>query len=746
MGVVAAVSKGIASIQAFFTAFKIGAGVVATAGKATLQTLEALAFAAKSFSKTAIALKTEIMNISIVAASAALRTKIAIMTAIGTIISQIISIGIPLLLIAAAVSFLISAFWSIAAAVKSLIIVFSNLAINIGKAFGMAAIGIVNELGKAIGRLADGAVAGFNRMRGAIANMRQGFMQSANQMYHSYTMIVKALQSGEIGLAMNAIKLEAVRQLIYLEIFARRLLGHLLNEVPNFMISFINVLKLTFEGIGNFFKDLFFDMQGYFRIIFAEIKSIAITLISDILDNFNANFGFLVPGAFPAQVKAKFAAIDAQQGVELIRKQVDFERGKRDVEKFAPDRIEDFIAGENQHMLANRPGARPRNQDEQAKIDFFLNAVKGGLRPQFKLQMPPEMVKAFADMKDNLQEIAKGDPEFAMLFAEFMGIVGNGLNDVLKKLDKLQEENDKAINNIVKEREFNGREGKSEEQIVAEKELKKLYKEREQLNKWGVGEDVRKELEEKIKEQERIIRNEKSGRGIGDSGQPVVRSAEDYLSQLKEMKKWAGDDPKKQALLEQVRQLAILAGRYHHNKGRFTDDEGGESAKEQLKRFNELRTQAYINRGLSEKDAKQLIDTENRNSRAEYIRRDIESGKERIATLKEERKQLPKDDISRRTNLLEVQREAEKDLRGSQRELDSLFAKEKQRRQSPHMNEIMLDRMFKSTMTFGSFSAYDVIRGGGDRKDNVLNELQKHTGYLEYLPSIAENANQGIGD
>jgi hypothetical protein len=51
-----------------------------------------------------------------------------------------------------------------------------------------------------------------------------------------------------------------------------------------------------------------------------------------------------------------------------------------------------------------------------------------------------------------------------------------------------------------------------------------------------------------------------------------------------------------------------------------------------------------------------------------------------------------------------------------------------------------MERIFNTTVSGGSFSAYDVMRGGIQRND-VMIELRKQTGHLEV---IAENSNQGM--
>ena len=77
------------------------------------------------------------------------------------------------------------------------------------------------------------------------------------------------------------------------------------------------------------------------------------------------------------------------------------------------------------------------------------------------------------------------------------------------------------------------------------------------------------------------------------------------------------------------------------------------------------------------------------------------------------------------------------ELRKSKNELKKLEEPIKTQ-QRYGMDYDMLDRMFKSTVTMSTFSAYDIMRGGGDRKDEQLIELRKHT---EYLSEIKENIN-----
>ena len=51
-------------------------------------------------------------------------------------------------------------------------------------------------------------------------------------------------------------------------------------------------------------------------------------------------------------------------------------------------------------------------------------------------------------------------------------------------------------------------------------------------------------------------------------------------------------------------------------------------------------------------------------------------------------------------------------------------------RQTRGINADFMERMVRQTFGGGSFSAYDIMRGGVERND-VINELQKHTGLLQ---------------
>jgi hypothetical protein len=359
---------------------------------------------------------------------------------------------------------------------------------------------------------------------------------------------------------------------------------------------------------------------------------------------------------------------------------------------------------------------------------------------------------AVSDIFDNMSKrfvaaIDKWDatiPELTKAFAKiWFDIDFNDLTSLIKKgLDDIEKD----------KKEFDDKprgDKKSDIQKAAEKRLAKINEELQNLDRWGISGDWKKKLLEEKKEQEQIIENEKQGRGIGNSGQPVVRSASEYHDTAAEVWKWAGDNPEKQKEAGKAEELAYLAGLFHENKGMFFDgndprNEGKAitaTAQEQQKRFDELRTQAYINRGLPEKGAKQLVQTENRNTRAEYIRKDIAQGKERIAELKEDRSKLPKQDFEGRGAVTAQIREIEKDNRNSQRGLDKLFEKEKRQRGGKAIDPDFLDRIFKSTMTMGTFSAYDILRGGGDKRDLLLDEVQRQTGILE---SIEEGVNQGM--
>ncbi|MDR0329007.1 MAG: hypothetical protein LBI05_12010 [Planctomycetaceae bacterium] len=248
-----------------------------------------------------------------------------------------------------------------------------------------------------------------------------------------------------------------------------------------------------------------------------------------------------------------------------------------------------------------------------------------------------------------------------------------------------------------------------------------------------------------MKEQQDVIAQEKRGtRGMTSNGQPAVKSAKCYEIRYSEALKAHQDDPNlvPRSVVDQSLKMWTDAETFHYYRGA-----------NKSKDFDTARVEAYKGRGLTEKAARQMVTEENKGSRREYLREDIDAKKAKRAEFAEDRKAIPhyrtKDERDADQNGWEWQRRnlnftienVDREIRAMERELKSLDGAQKQMA-NYGLDSQTLDKIFNATFGGGSFSAYDVMRGGIE-KDYKLDEMRKQTHLLETLPNIEEKLNLG---
>jgi len=290
-----------------------------------------------------------------------------ILTIISGIGKALLSLGTALLPLILAGAMLWSA-WSllkaviagVIKAVQGLAVAFFEMAKNVASALGTTLLGSLTAIGTALGKIFSGMQKYFNDSKPAIDAWRKSVTSAFEQMYATYKKVVKALQAGEVELAMNMIKREAFNQLIDLEQFARNLLVHIISELPKVMTWFGSILTEMFQGIGESFIDFWTYFQQEFRIIMAEVKVIALQFMGIIAES-----GFLGKAGTNALRNMMKAISDvalphikgennpevreAQKQARAIRYEVTEERVRAFLAKHQPDDIDKFESGKKIH-------------------------------------------------------------------------------------------------------------------------------------------------------------------------------------------------------------------------------------------------------------------------------------------------------------------------------------------------------------------------------------------------------------
>jgi len=229
-------------------------------------------------------------------------------------------------------------------AAAKLAVAFWNSAKSITSALGTALLGTLKAIGKAFVDLGSAIGDCFERNKVALANWLKSLQSAFGQMYETYQYIVMALKSGDVELAMQLITLEAFRQLENMEWFARKLLAHLLEEVPKIVAKLGDILKAMFEGIGQSFVDLWTHLKQEFRIMMAEVNA----TIYEFLHKLVQSNPLLVAavGGLDAVANSSVSAKRAREGVATTKETIERERKQALVKKYEPDRLADFETGQ----------------------------------------------------------------------------------------------------------------------------------------------------------------------------------------------------------------------------------------------------------------------------------------------------------------------------------------------------------------------------------------------------------------
>ena len=252
-------------------------------------------------------------------------------------------------------------------------------------------------------------------------------------------------------------------------------------------------------------------------------------------------------------------------------------------------------------------------------------------------------------------------------------------------------------------------------------------------------------------------------KGVNEHGQSTIHSVRFYESLLEAIKRLEKTLPKhiaeSEAFRAAVKRREIILG-----LRKKLDGEGGDFKNQaDWLRFNELRVQDYVAQGVHRERAEAHVERENRQferDRRVHEIRQLEM--ERDDAIKE-RSELTQGirNIEQKRNrpgfdngvFMRMWKKDHDELTAKINSANQAIAQHKRElnkfdknnpdilRQTRGINADYMERVLHATFAGGSFSAYDIMRGGVERND-VLSELRKQTYHLE---SIDENMNAGQG-
>ena len=334
-------------------------------------------------------------------------------------------------------------------------------------------------------------------------------------------------------------------------------------------------------------------------------------------------------------------------------------------------------------------------------------------------------------------------------------------NEILTIIQRLLRER-----NEIDKREANkpgqNKDGKTDRQRKAEKKLEELISLQNDYNRWGIGGELREQLEKDIAEQRRIIQVEKQGRrGMNQFNQPAVASADAFDETVKEMK----ERNMPEQLIKDAERLAKLVRKFHEHNGRLYD------ARE-MSEFRNLLTLNYMNKGGWHKEhAEFYVEEEIRGSRIGYLANRLKEAEEKLAKAIELRSRMPYYETEeeeerhrsrrhyghihqivpyedRNRTRFETRADITGDIKNLRQEINQ-YQRELNKLQTIELERYGLDsasfeHILNTTTSRGTFSAYEVMRGGIEQNE-MLNELREQTGLLgqqtELLEAINENSN-----
>jgi hypothetical protein len=271
----------------------------------------------------------------------------------------------------------------------------------------------------------------------------------------------------------------------------------------------------------------------------------------------------------------------------------------------------------------------------------------------------------------------------------------------------------------------------------------------------GIGGKLLEEQNALLEEQNKIIREEMRGlKGITEHGQPSIHSVRFYESLLEAFEKLERTLPKhivESAAFQEVKarrsELLELRRVLERGGGQFKDPKDQE-------RFDELRTRDLMAQGLHRERAEAHVEWQNRQFERSRRLHDMQRLEEERDGYVKERAELSKwlrpfelnlqmrfgegarirEAQGRRDELTAKINEANQGIASQRRELNRFNRSDPMvQRQTRGIDADFMERVFRSTFGGGSFSAYDIMRGGIDRNDPMLHEARVQTNLLRSI-------------
>jgi len=602
------------------------------------------------------AASSEMAKTATVAVGATARTAIGavagVLTAVANVIPFLLSFAAAGAMIWTAWHVIPIVFWSVVEAVKATVVAVLDASRSIASALGQTLLGTLKSVGNAFVNIGGAAYNYFQRHKDALTGLLASLQRAFGQMRETYDYVVKALMSGDVELAMELITLEAFDQLEKLEVFARKLLRKILDDVPVMMGKFADFLETMFGDIGQVFMDLWTTIRQEFRILESEI-------FHSLSKYFQVLFNRMPPEP------------------DLVRKQVQEERARTALERHAPEQLEQFEAGQRKYIRlrfgVDTPAIRAKRQEVQdyerelaGRRDFRLgDTVKmERLKSELKVLQEAELQRLLranddADVKFYLDAMggdlprAKHDNAIVGAIKDAKQAIGDKLGDIADSdawmanpgREAEKDELRRRIDQSAFEFERIRNEGRNPELAKAEKEKAEMEKQMEQYQRFGIGGEPLKELIARLEELNRTMKGMK---GMTEFGQPSPRNAQYYAGEWQGFLEWEKTLPeevKQQPWFQETKgrreELLALAKKREEAGGQFSEEAD-------RRRFDELRIEDYVARGLHFERAEAVVETENRNDRAMFLRREQERLREAQVEQEASLLQMRKESADRR--------------------------------------------------------------------------------------------------
>ena len=188
-----------------------------------------------------------------------------------------------------------------------------------------------------------------------------------------------------------------------------------------------------------------------------------------------------------------------------------------------------------------------------------------------------------------------------------------------------------------------------------------------------------------------------------------------------------------------------------------------------VKRFREMLIEHYTNvnmasgmfRGRAEQAAERDVDFRMRNHERRQLERRRQNYLEAAGRYRDEHQRLERrlgnrrflpderltdEELQERRRMQEarrLEREAQRRADALGREINQFNRSDPMvQRQTRGFDATFMERVFRSTFGGGSFSAYDIMRGGIDRNDPVVNELREANSTLRSMDGKMDDMNR----